>query len=146
MKTMKIAGMIFLIVLCAGCSSYQLAGTSMNTMVQRISQDTFSVNFCGNAYMNAKDAEKYAFQRAAEVTLSKGYSHFVVLTRRDDSQQCTLNDPGEPNSLDSSLLYVRPNVTLTFQCFSGKQKMPADAIDARHFLGSNFPGLDKQQK
>ena len=137
----------FLLVFLSGCSGYQLAGERKNITVESIAAKTFTVNFCGNAYMNQKEVEKYAMQRAAEVTLAKGYSHFAVLRKNDKSQMCMLNPSGSyspaPSSRESYDFqpFMKPNVTLTIQCFSANEKMPEGTIDAQKFLAENFPGL-----
>ncbi|MDD5513574.1 MAG: hypothetical protein PHD09_07380 [Candidatus Omnitrophica bacterium] len=137
----------------SGCSSYQLASERKTGGIEDISPASFTVNFCGNAYMSQEEAKKYALQQAAERTLAKGFSHFVVMKEDDDSQFCTL-DPSQsykPMSRDRTQgstefifpAFVKPNVTFTIQCFSGPEKLPEDAIDAKQYLQDNFPGLIK---
>ncbi len=154
MKVIKfiVAAAVILIIL-NGCSGYQLSGRKETVSVMNISPKTFTVNFCGNAYMSKKEVEKYTFQRASEVALSKGYSHFVVLNKSDNSEMCMLNSGGQHDSVsgsgvrDSSAYafqpFMKPNLTLTIQCFSKGEKMPEGAIDADEFLRQNFPGLKK---
>lgn len=147
MKTIKIwqATAVVLIILY-GCSGYQLSSQSKNVIVDTISPNTFTVNFCGNAYMSQKEVEKYALQRASELTLSKGCSHFVILKKRDDSEVCMLSSKERYSStppLSDIPTFVKPNITLTIQCFSKGAKIPQDAIDAEQFLHENFPGLPR---
>lgn len=139
-----------LMALC-GCSSYQLTSQNTRMTVDNISPKTFTVNFCGNAYMQQKEVEKYALQRASEVSLSKGYSHFVVLKKSDNSELCMLNSAGTSGAESSSRStapssyvfqpFLKPNITLTIQCFSKGEKLMDGAIDAEQFLKENFPGL-----
>jgi len=139
------------LLVLSGCSSLQFAGQKKSAIVERVSPDTFTVNFCGNAYMSQKEAEKYALQRAADLALSKGFSHFVILSKNDDSRICPLDSrqrygtmPSSEKDISSSQAaapFVTPNLTLTIRCFSGGGKMPEDAIDAEQYLKDNFPGL-----
>jgi hypothetical protein len=122
---------IVLIALLAlgGCSSYQLAGEKQSVIVENILPNTFTVYFCGNAYMDQKEVEKYAFQKAAEVTLQKKFTHFIVVKKTDDSRVCSLNPPiGNASDYDSTFIssrkevsqavFVEPNVKLVVRCFS----------------------------
>ncbi|PIQ89683.1 MAG: hypothetical protein COV72_01855 [Candidatus Omnitrophica bacterium CG11_big_fil_rev_8_21_14_0_20_42_13] len=152
MKTIKMIGITAAVLfIFTGCSSYRLSSEAKSMHVETISPNIFTVQFCGNAFMTQSEAEKYAFQRAAEAALSKGYSHFIVVEKRDDSEFCALppkgpydstvparsmeSVPDEPNS------FIRPNILLRIQCFSRNDELPDSAIDARQFLSENFPGL-----
>jgi hypothetical protein len=149
-----LAGVVFLAIL-NGCSEFQLASSRKNVEVENISPKVFTVNFCGNAYMNQAEVERYALQRASEEVLSKGYSHFVIVKKRDDSEVCNLNSAGRsssgmPSERSASNQYnfqpfMKPNVTLTIQCFYKAEKIPEGAIDADEFLLKNFPALRSQE-
>lgn len=146
------AASVFLLL--AGCSGYRFLGGSKSTVVDKISPNTFTVNFCGNAYMSEREVEKYALQRAAEVTLSEGCAYFAVLDKRDDSEMCTLSSRKTPPSSASEQVressdydlpqFKRPNVTLTIRCIASGEEPPEGAVDAEDYLGKNFPGLEKQ--
>ncbi|MFA5157434.1 MAG: hypothetical protein WC532_08665 [Candidatus Omnitrophota bacterium] len=151
---MKIWAVILLILIISGCSGYQLSGGRKTTSVERISSDTFAVSFCGNAFMSADEAEKYALQRAAEVTLSKGYSHFIVVKKHDNSEVCMLDlkeSYSAPAHADSKTSvsadyqsFTRPNIALTIRCLSpAMEEAPEGSVDAAEFLRKNFPGLGK---
>jgi len=138
-------------VLLSGCSSYMFQSDKTMTVTQPISKSVFSVSFCGNAYMAYRDAEKYAMQRACELTITKGFTHFLVLDKSDRSEICSLGDrpkrpyspgmeEGYPEAVSGEGTLMRPNVTLKIQCF-GKMDAPAEAIDAQKYLDENFPGL-----
>jgi hypothetical protein len=138
----------------SACAGYKLSGREKEAVVDQISPDIFTVNFCGNAYMTQSEAEKYALQRASEAVLSKGYAYFVVLDKRDDSELCELKPaPGagatQPLSQSSELFsdmpsdFVRPNVTLKVKGFTRLGGMPEKSIDAEQFLRENFPGLNR---
>jgi|GEM_PF-2353884 len=147
--------MMVLMLILQGCSTFQLAQGSKKVIVDKISPNTITVNFCGNAYMSQKDAEKYALQRASLEALSMSCSHFTMVKKEDNSKLCALppkmsgnrsysslpvEGPGSPASSD----FVEPNVTLTVQCIANGEKIPEDAIDAEKFLQENFPGLENK--
>lgn len=154
MKIIKALWVIAIVsMVLNGCSGYRLSSQSKNAIVDQISPDTFTVNFCGNAYMTQQDVEKYALQRASEASLAKGYSHFVVLEKRDNSELCEFK-PGDQHGIEpvlqtkespliESSSFVKPNITLKIRAFSKGTKMQEKAINAEQFLRENFPGLKK---
>jgi len=140
------------LIVLSGCAGYQLSSQKKNVVVDKIAPDTFTVTFCGNAYMSQEEVEKYAQQRAAETALSKGFPYFVVLKKDDTSQICLFDSykkkaqPYDAGGMPESpevvpVKFVKPNVTLTIQCFSSAENLPEKAIDAQKFLDENFPGL-----
>ncbi|MDD4938705.1 MAG: hypothetical protein PHE18_01435 [Candidatus Omnitrophica bacterium] len=147
---------VLALAILSGCSSYQLSSKNKSVIVDKISPNTFAVNFCGNAYMSQQEVEKYAMQRASEVTLSEGFAYFEVLNKRDDSEMCALaykkmpsaSTPGE-TQMEASPTYetpqfMRPNVTLTIRCYSAFEQLPGKAVNAQDYLRENFPGMEKQ--
>jgi len=148
MKISHIAISGFLVLL-GGCSGFMLQSEKESVITESISSSNFTVTFCGNAYMNQGEAEKYAMQRACELTLTKGYSHFVILSKTDQSQICALQDaplPGYSSGKQpaagtaSPQSIIRPNLTLKIQCFKPTDA-PKEAIDAQKYIDDNFPGL-----
>lgn len=148
----RIVFLVLALIILQGCSSLQLSGTRKKEIVDKISPNIIKVTFCGNAYMDQKEVERYAFQRASSEALAKGCSHFVVLNKEDQSKICALNSgmyknsPGNyPPSNDSGDLvsseFIEPNVTLTIQCIRKGEEIPENAIDAEKFLRENFPGM-----
>ena len=138
-----------IIIFLHGCANYQFSSASKSTAIETISKDTFRVNFCAAISMSKEEIEKYAMQRASEITLSKGYSHFVVLNKRDDSQNCTLEvkkkyDQKAQQEFSYESPYMKPNITLTIQGFSRSTELPEGAVDAEQFLNENFPGLQQE--
>jgi hypothetical protein len=140
-----VAASALLLLSMSGCSTYQLSGHAKEVSVDKISPNTITVSFCGNAFMSQKEVEKYAFQRASVETLAKGYSHFVVVKKNDNSRMCPLSSGKETNYSGNFTPsdFVEPNVTLTIRCLSRTEKIPEDAIDASQFLEQNFPGMNK---
>lgn len=155
MKIIKaITSLSAALIILNGCSGFQLASQKKSVIVEKVSADSFKVNFCGNAYMSRQEVDKYALQRASELTLSKGYSHFVVLSKEDNSEICMLDrnmrysttiapQKSEKAPAEESQTFIRPNVTLTIQLFHKGRKLPEGAIDAQDYLSRNFPGMRK---
>lgn len=145
---------IFYIVLAGcftllnGCSGFMIQSEKKSFVTDSISKSAYSVTFCGNAYMEPSEAEKLAMQRACEITLTKGYTHFVVLTKSDQSEICRLEDaprlgskqtpPSAPFVGPQNI--VRPNLMLKIECYTAN-KAPKSAIDAQKYIDENFPGL-----
>lgn len=143
----KLPVVIMCLLMLSGCADFKLGGRSTSTQVEKISRDTFEVNFCGNAYMGQGEVEKYALQRAADAALSKGFSHFVVLSKNDASKVCqlgyrtpTAKSPDMP-AYPQHQPFTMPNITLKIRCFSEGSEMPEGAIDAAAYLQENFPGM-----
>lgn len=137
-------------LLLSGCSGYMLQSQRETVFTESFPGSIFTVTFCGNAYMAQKEAEKYAMQRACELTLKKGCTHFLVLEKSDKSKLCMLEDAGRntyasqtersvPGSFVGPQSLERPNISLKIQCYG--KRIPADAIDAQQYLDENFPGL-----
>jgi len=119
----------------------------------RISKDTFSVTFKANAYTPKEDVVKYALRRASELTLMKGFTHFVVLGESDDSKSFMYHTSTGSASAYSygnyakvygsstgySIPIKKPRITLQIKCF--KSEYPEGAIDAKEFLDYNVPEI-----
>jgi len=137
---------VMLVLLC-GCSEYRLSGTKEGTLVQEVSDSTFSVTFCGSAFMSQSEVDKYVMQRASELTLDKGFTHFIILGKEDASETCSLKDVshnqpegGQAQRTEKTEAFMyRPNMRLKIKCY--RDSVPKDAVDAQKFLDENFPGL-----
>lgn len=64
---------------------------------QQIEADRFAVSFAGNSYTSRETVERYLLFRAAELTLDRGYDHFIVADRDVDKQTRTYTTPGFGN-------------------------------------------------
>jgi hypothetical protein len=94
--------------------------------------------------MKRAEAERYTMQRACELALKKGYTHFVVLEKKDESDLGSFQDITRDTTItgiDKSELpqgRIRPNIKLKIQCYN-KADAPDEAIDAQNYLDENFP-------
>jgi len=149
---MKRTGVLLAVILIfSGCVGTNSLNRSGSLVIPELEPDTYSVNFCGNAYMSRKDVEKYTYQRASEITMRKGYSHFIVLEQRNDSEVCSLYEQQNnyiktnvaPNVNTEDLpSFARPNMTLKIKCYKSDGKIPEKAIEASKYLIDNFPGIN----
>lgn len=150
----RIVVLVSVLIILQGCSGFKMSSARKEVIIDKISPNTVTVTFCGNAYMNQKEVERYALQRASSEALSKGCSHFVIVNKEDKSKICALGSDMDkmhlydvpsiknPEPLDSSA-FVEPNVTLTIRCVREGEEIPENAINAEEFLNENFPGLRK---
>ena len=143
------------LLIMAGISGCILTGTKQTLFTEQISESVFTVTFCGNAYMAQKEVDRYAMQRASQLALEKGFTHFVVLKKNDESETCLLKDAPfkqsvvyetgtrgrTPTMTEENAYMFKPNVTLKIRCYKQKDA-PEGAIDAQKFLSEQFPGLE----
>ena len=63
-----------------GCATpYQQMGSEGGFQSQRLSANMFAVQFLGNGFTSQKQADGFAFLRAAEITQQIGYRYFMIL-------------------------------------------------------------------
>ena len=94
--------------------------------------DEFWIEFEGNAPLDAKTLEQSLLRRAAEVTLERGFTHFVVLGR---SHQAGFGFVFRPGMIGPSRQTER---AVHIRCSAGHPGV-GDAVDAARFLGSLQP-------
>jgi len=139
------------LVVLQGCSGFMMQSNRESVITESLSPSTATVTFCGNAYMDKQEVEKLAMQRACELTIKKGYTHFIVKEKNDRSEFCAFTDKpkSEPRgplaSRRSDVVFspqdlVRPNVALRISCYNAKEA-PEGAINAQDYLDKNFAGL-----
>ena len=69
---------------CASPTPYQPAFDGHGYAEQAIEDDRYRVTFSGNTLTPRETVENYLLYRAAEVTLQRGYDHFVVVDRETE--------------------------------------------------------------
>ena len=72
---------------CGTATPYQAAIDGKGYAEQAIEEDRFRVTFAGNTLTPRETTENYLLYRAAEVTLERGFDHFVVVDR--DTERTT---------------------------------------------------------
>lgn len=61
---------------------------------QQVAPDRFLVSFAGNSVTERDTVERYLLFRAAELTLQRGFDHFVTVQRDTDRQTRLYSTPG----------------------------------------------------
>ena len=72
---------------CGTATPYQAAVDGKGYADQAIEEDRFRVTFTGNTLTPRETTENYLLYRAAEVTLQRGFDHFIVVDR--DTERTT---------------------------------------------------------
>lgn len=60
---------------------------------QQVAPDRFLVSFAGNSVTSRDTVERYLLFRAAELTVQRGFDHFVTVQRDTDRQQRIYSNP-----------------------------------------------------
>lgn len=121
-------------VLCAACcvligcaTPYQQSGFQGGFSISRVDDTTYWVSFEGNTTLEANALEESLLRRAAEVTRSRGFSHFIVEDRERADSAGFVFRPGVAGPTRQTKRAVR------IRCFSGHPGDPK-AVDAEAFL------------
>lgn len=59
---------------------------------QQIEPDRFRVTFAGNSYTNRETVERYLLYRSAQLTVERGFDHFILADRDTDKKTRTYVD------------------------------------------------------
>lgn len=81
---------------CMTATPYQPATASSagGYSDQQIEADRFQVSFRGNSLTARETVERYLLFRAAELTLQKGFDHFVLVSKDTETRSETYRTPG----------------------------------------------------
>ena len=114
------------------------------------SPNTAIVEFKGNGYLSSTKARKFAFRRAAELTLAKGYDYFLVESGADTMKQsrssgsvhCYESGFGNVDCYNSPGVDIeKPRTKLQIRMFKGKAPNRTGYYDARFLSGSIPPSV-----
>jgi uncharacterized protein YceK len=147
-----------LVAFClSGCATaYQQTGFTGGYSDTQLAPDVFRVNFSGNGATNDERAQDFVMLRAAELTLSHGFTHFAVLNESTGGVTETISTPGGSYTTGSvnvagrsayysgqttyvpglTLNIYKPRSGMMVRCFKGQPK-GVFALDAR-FLQSTL--------
>ena len=75
------------LVACGTATPYQAAVDGKGYAEQAIEEDRYQVTFTGNTLTPRVTTENYLLYRAAEVTLARGFDHFIMVDR--DTERTT---------------------------------------------------------
>ena len=61
---------------------------------EQIESNRFRVSFAGNSLTSRETVERYLLYRAAELTVQRGFDHFILVTRDTETKTDTYRTPG----------------------------------------------------
>ncbi|RYD65526.1 MAG: hypothetical protein EOP58_07315 [Sphingomonadales bacterium] len=81
---------------CMTATPYQpaTASSSGGYSDQQIESDRFQVSFRGNSLTARETVERYLLFRAAELTVQKGFDHFILVSKDTEKTSETYRTPG----------------------------------------------------
>jgi len=81
---------------CMTATPYQPATSASRAGYwdEQIESDRFRVSFSGNSLTARETVERYLLYRAAELTVQRGFDHFVLVTRDTETRTDTYRSPG----------------------------------------------------
>lgn len=100
--------------LLAGCSTttpYQRAGTDGSRYgfdEQRVEADRYIITFSGNSRTDRNTVETFLLYRAAELTVERGYDHFMLVRREMDEDRRLVETGGSGYSSLFGPRYYHP--------------------------------------
>jgi hypothetical protein len=92
MRPLLLAVSLSLLVGCA--TAYQPSGLGGGFTDSQIDANTFRVAFRGNGYTPRETVENYLLLRCAELTVERGFDHFVVLGSDTEGKAGSFTTPG----------------------------------------------------
>ena len=92
--TMRASALAALCLLASCQTPYQESGFTGGVTASPITNDTYRISARGNGYTAANTIQDYVLLKAAETTLAKGGTHFIVMTSADASRQEFGQTPG----------------------------------------------------
>ena len=81
---------------CMTATPYQPATASsrLGFSDEQIESNRFRVSFAGNSLTARETVERYLLYRAAELTVQRGFDHFILVTRDTETKTDTYRTPG----------------------------------------------------
>lgn len=145
-----LAGILFSLSACQPTPYQKLGRTGAGGYShRRLSEDTYYIRFVANNNTSAETVRRYLYRHAAELTLTYGYSHFIILrgpspltTRWNYTpyEDLMTSQDGEPNP-DTVYDVDVPDPQhqkMTIQCFHQPPKNPQHpCFDAQAYLELN---------
>lgn len=137
LKTTVILCLLFL----SSCASRYAAKSEegFGYSSKRVSEHVFDIHYKGNAETALTDARKYAYRRAAELTLATGYTHFSIVEEKELSSyplQKLSDIPGNVQAFTASGGKIEnptyPELQLTIYCSYASES--TSGIDARKWM------------
>lgn len=123
--------LLALITVMTGCTTpYGSMGWKGGYEDLQLNDNTYRVSFQGNGVTPRETVEIYALYRCAELTVEKGYDHFIVVDKGDGSQF----------SAAGSYASTTFAVSRTIKLYRGKTPADDDEAFDAHRLMKNLAG------
>lgn len=138
--TLTIAGSIL-----AGCATaYKPSGFSGGFSETQLAENVWRVRFNGNGYTRSQRAEDLALLRSAELTLTNGYTHFVLADSRTANDifttpsqyHTTSTGFGYRTTQTGGETFTKPSATNTVVMFKDRPASQGMVYDAKFICGS----------
>jgi len=101
-------------VLSACATAYQRDSFSGGFSETQLDENVWRVTFAGNGYTREQRVEDFALLRSAELTIGKGYTHFVLAGSKSSSEIGAFTTPTTSNTTGSAYRsgnYIYGNAT-----------------------------------
>jgi hypothetical protein len=87
---------VFCFALLAGCATpYSSSGFLGGYSDTALAPDVYRISFQGNGYTSQERTQDFAILRAADLTLSHGYSYFGIINQTEGGRSAVINTPGQ---------------------------------------------------
>jgi hypothetical protein len=144
------------IILSACATAYQPQGLSGGFTETQLDTNVFKVSFRGNGYTRAEKAEDLALLRSAELTLKKGFTHFVIVDSQYRERNGSYTIPTQSYTTANASAYgnsayvtahttttggqtihiSKPSTSNTIMCFKEKPNIQGLVYDAQFVCNS----------
>jgi len=132
----------------AGCfvvapTEYQPSGFTGGFEETQLSDNTWRINFAGNAHTSQARAQDFALLRSSELALANGYRYFVITDQASWSKQRISKTGGKPTTTTSVTgvtttkysptqvhTYNNPQAENVIVCFKEKPEIDGMIFDA----------------
>lgn len=126
-------GGVLLVSLCGCATTYHSKGATGGFTESQISGNFWRVNFRGNGFTGDQRSKDFALLRCAELTLQKGFSHFILV----DANTVNAANPWRALLYSPSALVPQPSSTNTILMFDDKPNVDGGTIyDANEICSS----------
>jgi hypothetical protein len=132
----------------AGCATrYQAMGFTGGYEEVQLAPDTYRINVEANGYSTSSRAEELALLRAADLTIQRGFSRFVVTGGTGVSQQfagttpITVNRVGNVVTAFGGDAITKPSGTIIIRMLGKNDPQFANGLDANLIAAQLRPKL-----
>uniref|UniRef100_UPI003F4923C2 CC0125/CC1285 family lipoprotein n=1 Tax=Cupriavidus yeoncheonensis TaxID=1462994 RepID=UPI003F4923C2 len=160
MKAISIAALLSVAAVLAGCATvYQPKGLTGGFAETQLDTNVFRVSFQGNGYTGTERAEDIVLLRSAELTLTHGFTHFVIVDAKSRIERDSFTTPvqsyttanvttignhayGSAHTTTTggqTIVFSKPRTTNTIVAFAGRPDIPGMVYDARMICDSVGP-------